>query len=387
MSSVKIIRTSGNELHRHYDRQTNAQGCYIELDCANDTLSASYNAEIGNAIPFSVYHGHDQRFGIPCLTGDAANSLIDDILPLAERVVAGYKSEWDGNNHVASFTDDAQAAIEEIEEKCNAIDADESNAVVEWDVGDWLDNGNQPDADTSDADLAQMVSDSEPYEDNIVINGDIEEYYNRTRYEARRDEIETVLDDLDTVDEYRNESRDDDDPDYIVRFQNGRIAYLSYNADGKQQWRRSDLISDSLTSVDLGIAECNLYRKNKPVGGDAPRRREIEPATAYDAARCETVKPEYRKVCREQAIKKYRSELVEGFRQFAEPTIVEIKKYDVVQEQIAKLQREIEHLKNSLPSERPTVEYFSMSGNAASARLDNLGAGITQKELETIVLK
>jgi hypothetical protein len=267
------------------------------------------------------------------------------------------------------------------------MENDESKILQEWDVKNWLQYGNQPDADTSDDVLAQMVADAEPDEDNIVINGDIEKYYNRTRYEARREAIESVLDDLDTVVEYENNVGDNKNPDYFVRFQNGRIAYLSYNADGKQQWRRSDLVSDSLSAVDLGIAECNLYRKTKPQGGDAPRRRKIEPATAYDAARCEAVEPEYRRACREQAIKKYRAELIEDFRQFAAPAIAEIKKYDSVQEQIAKLQREIDVLKKSVPETRPTIDYYSMSSNSAAARLDNLGAGITQSELETIVLK
>jgi hypothetical protein len=129
---------SQSDLFCHYDRQTSAQGCYVELDCKNETLSALYNAEIGNAIPFSVYHGHDQRFAIPLLTVDAANRLMDEIKPLAERVVGGYKSEWNGNNHVAVFTDDAQAAIEEITEICDNIENDETNSVSEWDSGDWL---------------------------------------------------------------------------------------------------------------------------------------------------------------------------------------------------------------------------------------------------------
>jgi len=140
-TTVQISKISGNDLYCHYDRQTSAQDCYVELDCRNGTLSASYNAEIGNAVPFSVYHGHEQRFGIPMLTAAAVNALMDQITPLAQRVIDGYESDWNGNNMVATFTDDAQAAIDEIREICDAEaeSADESNSIQEWDAGDWLD--------------------------------------------------------------------------------------------------------------------------------------------------------------------------------------------------------------------------------------------------------
>jgi len=141
--SLTINKISDSKkLYRKYDGQSDSQGIYIELDCKNETLSVSYNAEIGNAVPFSVYHGHEQRWGIPLLTTDAINSLLDEIEPLAERVVAGYESEWDGNNHVAEFDEDAQNALDEIEELCNAAEenADETDTVQEWDIENYLDS-------------------------------------------------------------------------------------------------------------------------------------------------------------------------------------------------------------------------------------------------------
>lgn len=134
-NQVEIIKTeSRNALHCHYSGQTQRQGCYLELDCANRTLSASYNAEIGNAIPFSVYHGHDQRFGIGLMRGETADALMEEILPLAQRVVDGYESHWDGNNHVARFTDDADDAIEEIERRC----MEEEGDLEVYEASDWI---------------------------------------------------------------------------------------------------------------------------------------------------------------------------------------------------------------------------------------------------------
>ena len=137
--TVTITEISGTtDLHQHYDRQTSAQPCYIELDCRSAQLSASYNAEIGNARPMSVYHGHHQRWQIPCLTASAANDLLRELLPMAQRIVDGYDSRWDGNNNVARFADDAECAIEDIDAICSSYEADESTGVQEYDAGDYL---------------------------------------------------------------------------------------------------------------------------------------------------------------------------------------------------------------------------------------------------------
>jgi hypothetical protein len=126
------------DLYCKYSGQTEAQPCYIELDCESKRMIASYNAEIGNAIPFSVFHGHDQRFGIPCLTAKAANEIMEHIAPLANRIIEGYSSEWDGNNNVAVFTDDAKEAIEEIENICNDLEPESEDLVQAIDASDWM---------------------------------------------------------------------------------------------------------------------------------------------------------------------------------------------------------------------------------------------------------
>jgi hypothetical protein len=134
--TIEIIRVESEySLYCHYYCQTQRQECHIELDCANGILSAGYNSEIGTAIPNSVYHGHDQRFGIDLVRGSTVNRLMEKIVPLAERVVAGYESRWDGNNYVARFTDDAQEAIDAISERC----MEEEGDIEVWDAWEWLD--------------------------------------------------------------------------------------------------------------------------------------------------------------------------------------------------------------------------------------------------------
>ena len=100
---MQIKTVEGKKLHHQYPGQTSPQPCYVELDCEAENLSADWNGELGNAVPLSVWHGHTRRWAIPALQAQAANSLLDEIAPLAQRVIDGYTSEWDGNNHVAGL--------------------------------------------------------------------------------------------------------------------------------------------------------------------------------------------------------------------------------------------------------------------------------------------
>lgn len=186
MTKVRIIEcTDPTELFRHYDGQSEPQSAYIELDTQNETLSASYDAGIGSGVPASVYHGLDRRYGIPILTADAANRVMEEIAPLANRVIAGTKAVWDGNNTVAEFTEDALAAEEEIEELLGLPSQDsgwgsepnqgfdDSDLVGVWDI-DGATNGSEVDdyditADTTDGRLEEI--EQEILADLAVCNG------------------------------------------------------------------------------------------------------------------------------------------------------------------------------------------------------------------------
>jgi hypothetical protein len=168
VNDVKIIDcTDPTELYCHYDGQWEAQSAYIELDLREGTLLADYNSAIGNAVPFSVYHGFDRRFGIPVLTGEAANRVMQEIAPLAARILADWQEVWDerSGNLVAKLGTDAIAAKDEIEAKLGIRypyeqPFDESDLVTEWDI-DGATNGTEADdysitADTSDERLKEI---------------------------------------------------------------------------------------------------------------------------------------------------------------------------------------------------------------------------------------
>ena len=196
MTKITVKKVAGRtDLYRKYPQQCEAQDCYVELDCRQEVLSADYNAEIGNGVPMSVWHGNDQRWGIACLNADAANRLLDEITPLAERVCAGYTCEWDGSNNVASFDTDATAAIEDIAELCRLTDESyaEDRCIV-YTAREWF--GQEPDAYTVKALGIKLDS----------TNEEISKIASLTLEDALD---EGLADDIEGIEEYLLELRDD----------------------------------------------------------------------------------------------------------------------------------------------------------------------------------
>jgi hypothetical protein len=136
MTQVTVHQVKSiSDILRIYPRQQNPQDAYIELDCKTGYLGASYNGEIGNAVPSDVYHGHTIRYGMALLQPATVNSLLAQIAPLAQGVVNGYTSEWDGNNLVGVLNNDAKEADEEIRQLVNSHDESE----LHWrDADEWL---------------------------------------------------------------------------------------------------------------------------------------------------------------------------------------------------------------------------------------------------------
>jgi len=147
----------------HYKGQPSPQPCYIELDCEERALSASYDGEIGNAIPFRVYHGRCIRWTIPCLTATAANALLEELAEEAARICDGYDQVWDGHNHVGKLDDDARAASDTIQATCEGGSwSDHEIISPPWHAGDWYEPVNvavelKISAQTTDEELAEIV--------------------------------------------------------------------------------------------------------------------------------------------------------------------------------------------------------------------------------------
>lgn len=82
-----------------YPGQFRHQSAYIELDPSDKTLRCDWNGEIGNAVPFSVYHGRVLRFSFPPFSKlNDVRDTMKAIAPACAKLVASYDEKWDGNN-------------------------------------------------------------------------------------------------------------------------------------------------------------------------------------------------------------------------------------------------------------------------------------------------
>jgi hypothetical protein len=163
-------------LYLRYVNQTNPQPAYVKLDCDRAELNAVSDGWIGGGMEVEEYHKRTLRWDV-CnrLTGSAVAELLAEIEPLAQRVVKGYSSMWDGHNHVGCFTDDAAEAAAEIEKMC-----DESRYLETAEVWDdakqWLDGYDFAAEDWPDGATFESVAkafEDDANENGIFINDDV----------------------------------------------------------------------------------------------------------------------------------------------------------------------------------------------------------------------
>lgn len=214
---------SPSALYRRYESELAPQPCFVSLDLEDGELTAGYNGGVGygseRGVPESVWHGRTLRWDIPCLTADAANDLLEQLTPLASRVLTGAKIQWDGNSNVGVLDDDAAAAEVEIGSVCEAIGEDYPQ-VREWDAADWFAEGDVPDvaADASDEaldELAERLRDEAANGHSTSMNSDdvtvlfgVEDFLLELR-DASRERAESglvdVAEDIDRAEEKRDE--------------------------------------------------------------------------------------------------------------------------------------------------------------------------------------
>lgn len=115
MKIKKLDEGNVGQLYHQYHGQTNPQKAFIEIDLDEGIMQADWDGEIGGAVPMRVWHGRVRRYDLPpyCLPGPV-NELMEEILPLAERMEKGYSCEWDGSNNVGKLDEDAQETEEAI---------------------------------------------------------------------------------------------------------------------------------------------------------------------------------------------------------------------------------------------------------------------------------
>ena len=123
LSAIEELRGDAAPLYRKYPRQFHEQDAYVEMD-EYGFISASYNPEIGNAVPMDVYQRRTLRFGItPYLSGHQLADILsqEKVKNLFATIYAGHDVRWDGRNNFGYLDGGAKSALAELEEYFDRI--------------------------------------------------------------------------------------------------------------------------------------------------------------------------------------------------------------------------------------------------------------------------
>lgn len=181
---IELLDTSEQtQLYNKYYGQCNPQDVYLEIN--SDYARFRSNAEIGNAVTMDVWNGETVRIACPCFTASVANYWLENLEKEIITVMDGIEVEWDGNNHVGHLTEEAEGAVQEIDE-CLNNNIQEGECVEDWDASDWFapcKNGLGVRHDSTDAELDALAEKYEAeLEPHQVVSG-ISEYL----YDLRRE--------------------------------------------------------------------------------------------------------------------------------------------------------------------------------------------------------
>lgn len=137
--TTEITSSTTSSLHHRFPGQTSAQPAHVYLNPETGELSTAVDYTIGAGVPVDVWHGRRLRWAIPALTESAQADLLEQLHPLAARIVEGYSEEWDGHNTIGRLTDDAQDASNEARDLCGTYAYAHPDCVTRvWDAAEWL---------------------------------------------------------------------------------------------------------------------------------------------------------------------------------------------------------------------------------------------------------
>lgn len=175
-------------------------GAFLRLDLRTGAWDTVTRGQ-GDGVLMAEWHGHLQVYRVPAeITQAGINSILADpeVKTLAQRLCAGYSSEWDGSNHVAALTPEAEKAERDLDQRIERLRASVETGAV-WQIGEWMgqslrrtDRGWSIDdigpvtPRTSDARLAAMARKIERLaaHDGIVLEGDAEDWLKELRTQA-----------------------------------------------------------------------------------------------------------------------------------------------------------------------------------------------------------
>lgn len=113
MNNVFLLMGPGRLL-LEYPGQNTPQPVVADID-ARGTVFIHANPEIGTAVPQNIALGVRQRITLRATSKAEARQWYRDHRATIARLVAGMASEWRNGSHVGTLTEDARAALEELE--------------------------------------------------------------------------------------------------------------------------------------------------------------------------------------------------------------------------------------------------------------------------------
>lgn len=171
MSDIVIKPVDGiDDLYCKYPNEFKPQPVELSLDIRTGVLRCDYDPNIGGGSTFAHHHRLVLAAPITCITAESANRLMQEVAPFAQRVLDGASEEWDGNNNVGRFTDDADNAWDEIADVCEGWGENPADQVVGWNPADWFSEGDANTieslgltADTTDEQLAALAAEQSQF--------------------------------------------------------------------------------------------------------------------------------------------------------------------------------------------------------------------------------
>lgn len=150
---------------------------FVELDCERCTLDMGDKAGNEVAVPEAVAHGRVLRFPVrESMDGREALALLKQLRPIAEEIILGFEPAFDGESYVGRFSVSAKAAIERVEELCEATLEEEPDGEVWTDGDDWFVDGVPPLEEGQTIEEAAAYYIKEARQQGVILGFDVVSY-------------------------------------------------------------------------------------------------------------------------------------------------------------------------------------------------------------------
>ena len=143
-ASIDFKESEGklHPLYHHYSSQITPQPAFVEIDLRDGTVRADWDAEYTSGVPAYVWHNIGRRYKIPHdLTHSEISKLLEEIKPLAQRMLDGSEVELDNNVNLVGrlTTKDAEDSEHEIERLCAGTRTGGGGIMDAWDFFEGVD--------------------------------------------------------------------------------------------------------------------------------------------------------------------------------------------------------------------------------------------------------